>query len=215
MNTSHLISLLLAVAVVLLSVKVIFLSNDTKPAASVQSAAVDSLSIILDNIHTRTSIRAYTSEKITDAEVETMLRAAMAAPTAGNRQPWRYIVIDDRATLDAFVDVARGMNMASKAPLAILVCGEPSASFPANALEYSTLDASAATENLLLAAHAMGLGAVWCSVYPVPERMTAVTEMMKLPDGIVPLNLIFVGHPAEDPAPKDKWKPEYIHRNQW
>lgn len=214
MNHTHLISLLLAIAVVLLSVKILFLSHGTKSEATTP-APVDSLAIVLDNIHTRTSIRAYTPEPITDAQIETMLRAAMAAPTAGNRQPWRYLVIDDRATLDAFVDVARGMNMASQAPLAILVCGEPSASFPTNALEYSALDASAATENLLLAAHAMGLGAVWCGVYPVPERMEKTAQLLSLPAGVTPLNMIFIGHPAENPTPKDKWKPQNIHRNRW
>lgn len=218
MNTNNLVSLLLAVAVVLLSVKVLFFSKQNQPTMETTQTAtssVDSTSIALDNIYTRTSIRSYTDEKVSDAQVETLLRAAMSAPTAGNRQPWRFIVVNERARLDAFTDVARGMSMASQAPLAIIVCGDVDATFEGEGREYWAQDASAATENLLLAAHAMGLGAVWCGVYPMSDRLPKIKEMFALPDNILPLNVIFIGHPAENPAPKDKWKPENVHYNQW
>lgn len=221
MKSSYLVSILLAVAVVLLSVKILFFSmNTTSNSAAVpaqpQPVAVDTASVVLNNIATRTSIRNYTSEPVSEEHIMAMLRAAMAAPTARNLQPWHFVVVDDRATIDSFTSVARGMQMAPKAPLAIVVCGEVDNSVaPEEGRDYWVQDASAATENLLLSANALGLGAVWCGVYPIPERMKRVVEMISLPENIVPLNAIFIGHPAEDPLPKDKWKPGKIHRNKW
>lgn len=170
---------------------------------------------VIENIMTRTSIRDFNDTPVEDAKIETMLRASMAAPTAGNKQPWRFIVIKDRNMLNAISDNFHTMSMARKAPLAIVVCGDLNDTFPGDGTDYWIQDASAATENLLLAAHSMGLGAVWCGIYPQMQRVEKLKEMLCLPDDIIPLNVIPIGYPAQDPKPKDKWKPGNVHFESW
>lgn len=203
MKHSKLILCLIVVLIILL-VKVAFFTQGT----SLEEAA-------LDNLMTRTSIRSYQDRPIEDEKVEKMLRAAMAAPTAGNKQPWKFIVIKDKQTLKSISEHFNTMKMAAHAPLAIVVCGDMNNTFPADGRDYWVEDTSAATENLLLAAHAQGLGAVWCGIYPMQERVIYLQKLLKLPGNIVPLNVIPVGYPAENPDPKDKWKPENIHYEKW
>lgn len=209
MKTSQLLNILLAVALVVLSVKLVR-DNGAK-----QDDTNTSNESVMENILTRTSIRDYTDQPVEDEKIEQMLRAAMAAPTAGNKQPWRFIVIKDKNILQSISENFKNIKMAATAPLAVVVCGDLKATFPGEGVEYWVQDASAATENLLLAAHSLGLGAVWCGIYPVQDRVSLLKEMLDIPDDIVPLNVIPIGYPAEDPAPKDKWKPEAIHYESW
>lgn len=167
------------------------------------------------NIMTRTSVRAYSDTPVTDGQIETMLKAAMAAPTAVNKQPWAFIVIKDRATLTAISDSIPSMGMVKKAPLAIVVCGDMTKALDGEGHDYWIQDVSAATENLLLAAHAQGLGAVWCGVYPVSGRVAFISDLLKLPDEIIPLAIVPVGRPAVKVEPKDKWDPAKIHNDKW
>lgn len=167
----------------------------------------------INNIMTRTSIRQYTNEPVSKADIETMLRAGMAAPTAVNKQPWHFVVVTDKAKLKALSE-GRG-RMLEQCAVAIVVCGDMEKAMPGKAKEYWIQDCSAATENILLAANALGLGAVWTGVYPMEDRMAAVSKAMKLPETIVPLCTIVIGHPAEQPKPKDKWKPENVSYNEF
>ncbi|MFI3286336.1 MAG: nitroreductase family protein [Rikenellaceae bacterium] len=189
-------------------------------AASLQSCCsssqMNSEEAVLETIMTRSSVRSYTSQAVEEEKIETMLRAAMAAPTAGNKQPWEFVVITDREILDALPNVAGGMRMAPQAPLAIAVCGVTALTFP-NIPDYWVQDCSAATQNLLLAAHAMGLGAVWCGAYPDggTGREARMSELLNLPEGVYALNVIIIGYPDSEPNPKDKWKPERVHYNQY
>lgn len=166
------------------------------------------------NIMTRTSVRKFTGEAVSDALVEQMLRAGMAAPTAANKQPWEFVVVDDAALLDTLqaavphAPIARG-----GCKQAIVVCGNMQKALEGDAQSYWIQDCSAATENILLAAHSLGLGAVWCGVTPQRERVEGVSRALNLPTYVRPLGLVVFGHPAESPAPKDKWKPENVHRN--
>ncbi len=178
--------------------------------------AVNSQEAVIEAIMTRSSVRAYTSQVVEEEKIETMLRAGMAAPTAGNKQPWQFVVINDREILDALPEVAAGMKMAPQAPLAIAVCGVPAESFP-NVPEYWVQDCSAATENILLAAHAMGLGAVWCGVYPDggSGRVEKITELLNIPEGTVALSVIIIGYPNAEPMVKDKWNPAKVHYNKF
>lgn len=212
MNKAELLNVLLAVAVVILSIKIAFLGQ-SKPSVSITDGSAEES--VLNNIMTRTSIRTYEDRPIEDEKVEKLLRAAMAAPTAGNKQPWKFVVIKDKQTLKTISEHFNTMKMAEQAPLAIVVCGDMENTFPADGRDYWVEDASAASENLLLAAHAMGLGAVWCGIYPMQERVTYLKQLLQLPETIVPLNVIPIGYPAENPAPKDKWKPENIHYEKW
>ena len=205
MKTSTVLIVILALAVVALVARLFFFSKSTSSAASA----------VMENLMTRTSIRAYQDRPVEDEKVEQLLRAAMAAPTAGNRQPWKFVVIKDKRTLKAISGHFNTMKMAEHAPLAIVVCGDMDNTYPADGRDYWVEDTSAATENLLLAAHALGLGAVWCGIYPMQERVAYLKALLSLPENIVPLNVVPVGYPAENPKPKDKWKPANIHYEKW
>ena len=169
----------------------------------------------IKNIMTRTSVREYTNEAVSKADIETMLRAGMAAPTAVNKQPWHFVVVTDREQLNALAAANRGTGMAAKAPLAIVVCGDMQKTLSGIGQGFWIQDCSAATENILLAANALGLGAVWTGLYPNEERAKAVRDVVKAPEHIVPLCVIVIGHPADTPTPKDKWKPENVSYNKF
>lgn len=170
---------------------------------------------MIECIMTRTSIRQYTNQPVSKADIETLLRAGMAAPTAVNAQPWHFIAVTDEAKLKELAGTNRNGRMIEQAPLAIVVCGNMEKALQGKAQEYWIQDCSAATENILLAAHALGLGAVWTGVYPMEDRVEAVTNVLKLPNTIVPLCTIVIGYPAESPKPKNKWKPENVSYNEF
>jgi nitroreductase len=166
----------------------------------------------LDWIHARRSIRKYSAEAVSDADVTELLEAAMAAPSAGNQQPWHFVVIRDRAALNAIPGFHPHASMAPHAPVAILVCGDPTLEKHPG---YWVQDCSAATENLLLAATAKGLGAVWCAVYPKPERVEGFARLLGLPAHVIPLAFVPIGHPAESKPPARRYNPERVHTNRW
>ena len=157
---------------------------------------------VLDAISARTSIRAYQDRPVGADTVELLLRAAMSAPSARNRQPWAFIVVDDKALLRQLADSLPYAQSAAAAPMAVVVCGVLTESQGATNAGWWVQDAAAASENLLLAAHAVGLGAVWTGVYSYEDRVRAVRNVLGLPRHVVPLNVIPIGYPAENPAPK-------------
>ena len=178
---------------------------------------MDTSKAVLENILSRTSIRAYTDEKVSEEQIDSMLRAAMAAPSSKNRQPAEYIVVQDRSMLDKLASGLRYAKMLAGAPLAIIICARTEFIGRDGNPEHNRFweqDAAAACENLLLAAHALGLGAVWTAASD-PERCAVVKELMEIGDEAMPLAVVAIGYPAENPAPKDKWKPEKIHREKW
>ncbi|MFO7741244.1 MAG: nitroreductase family protein [Anaerolineae bacterium] len=164
----------------------------------------------VETIFARRSIRAYTSEPVSKKDIETLLKAAMAAPSASNRKPWQFIVVTERETLDALADAHAHGKMLFEAPLCISVCGDLT-----EMERYWVQDCSAATENLLLAATALGLGAVWLGVYPREERVAAVRPILGLPDHITPLNLVSIGHPAEEKEPRTQYDEARVHWERW
>ena len=179
----------------------------------------------LDVIMTRTSIRSYTGGEVTREQLETILKAGMAAPTAMNGQPWRFVVVTDKEVIaNVFASGFRG-EMFTKAGAVIVVCGQstqmrkPFGQPDAEETEQPNMfwyeDCSAAAENILLAAHALGLGAVWTAGYPAMERITPIAEALGIPANVLPLCIIPVGVPAENPEPKDKWNPDNIHWDKW
>ena len=165
---------------------------------------------LIDAIFARRSIRKYTGEPVSEADVASLLQAAMAAPSASNRQPWHFVVVTERDTLDRLGDVHPYAKMLFEAPLCIAVCGDTRVSE-----SYWVQDCSAATENLLLAASALGLGAVWLGVYPREDRVAAVRQTLGFPDPILPLNLISIGHPAETKEARTQYNAERVHRGSW
>ena len=130
-------------------------------------------------------------------------------------RPWEFIVVKDPAKLAALAERLPYSRVGNGAKLAIVVCGSLDNGLPGRGKEYWIHDCSAATMNLLLAAHAQGLGAVWTGVYPGEERVAAVREILSIPNGFMPLNGIPVGYPAENPPAKDKWNPAKIHYDKW
>lgn len=205
-NKSSILNIVLAVAIVALA------AHQVSGVAHAKKS-VDNEEMVLDNIATRTSIRDYAARPVEKEKVEKMLRAAMAAPTAMNRQPWHFVVVDKREVLDALAESSPNAKMLKKAALAIVVCGDMDKAIEGGGRDFWIQDASAASENLLLAAHAMGLGAVWTGTYPSEERVAAVSKVLSLPSNIIPLNTIVIGYPAENPQPKDKFKKENISYN--
>ena len=182
--------------------------NNNEPAVTTDGKA------IVENIMTRTSIRDYTDQAISADTIETLLRAGMAAPTAVNKQPWHFVVVNKKEKLAELATTNPYAKMLEKAPLAIVVCGDMTKALEGDARPFWVQDCSAATENILLAAHGLGLGAVWTGLYPNEERVKAVSEVLKLTDSIIPLCTIVIGYPAEQPQPKDKWKPENVSYNE-
>ena len=167
---------------------------------------------VLDNIHARKSVRSYTDEPVMPEQVETLLRAAMAAPSGKNVQPWRFVVVTQPETKQK---LAVGFNkMIAKAPVVIVVCGQTT-NRNGGTNQNWTADCAAATENLLLAAESLGLGAVWTACYPYDDRMQPAIEALGLPDNIKPYCIVPVGHPAGDNKPKNKWNPDHIHYEKW
>ena len=173
-------------------------------------------SAALDTIHARVSVRSFTDEPLTDAQIETLLRAAMAAPSGMNVQPWRFVVITDPDVKAAVYEKIPQKSYAEAAAL-FVVCGETGWDWNGERRDNGnwTADCAAATENLLLAATAQGLGAVWTACYPYPDRMDPVRAILGIPEGVNPYCVIPVGHPAVEEMPKDKWKPENIHYDRW
>lgn len=167
------------------------------------------------NILTRTSVRQYTDQPVSEDVKEAILRAGMAAPSGVNRQPWEFILIEDPEVLSELADSLPYAKMAAKAPMAIAVCGNSQRFLEDEDATLWVQDLSAASENILLAAHALGLGGVWTCLYPHSDRMETASRILALPEGIVPFSLIPIGYPARDHAPIDKWHPDRIHRNTY
>lgn len=203
---SKLLIAILAIALLAVSIQLINAQNSGQQQPVNDSGAYQT-------ILSRTSVRAYTDQKVEKDKIEKLLRAAMAAPTAVNKQPWHFVVIEDKHVLEQIAEEIPTAKMAARTPLAITICGDMEKALDGEGRDFWVQDASAATENLLLAAHAMGLGAVWTGVYPIKDKVDATRALLKLPETIVPLGTIVIGYPKETPQPKDKWKPENVSYN--
>lgn len=165
---------------------------------------------LIQTIFARRSIRKYTAEPVSGADIQALLEAAMAAPSASNRKPWQFVVVTERHTLDRLAEVHPHGKMLFEATLCIAVCGDLT-----EMERFWVQDCSAATQNLLLAATGLGLGAVWLGVYPREERVAAVRQVLGIPETVVPLNLISIGHPAEEKEPRTQYDATRVHREHW
>jgi nitroreductase len=160
----------------------------------------------------RRSIRKYTDEKVSEEQIKTILEAAMAAPSAKNEQPWHFVIIRDKKTLNEISEVLPNSHMTKDASLAIVVCADLD-------LEQSkgraVQDCCISAENILLAAHALGLGAVWTALYPDDDRVEKARKLFDIPQNIIPLCIIPIGYPAEEKIPENRFKEERIHSEKW
>ena len=166
---------------------------------------------LLDGLFTRRSIRKYTGGLIGNDDILKMIRAGMYAPSANNRRPWHFIVVDDREVIGKIIDVHPYAAMLKEASHAIVICGNKNLQTDAM---YYPLDCSAATQNILLAAHELGYGAVWLGVYPREARMSAISKVMDLPEHLIPVAIVSVGIPEKLPEKHpDRFEPEKISYN--
>ena len=165
----------------------------------------------IEAILTRRSVRRFSSQAVPEEEIQVLLKAAMYAPSGGNAQPWHFVVINERAVLDEVPKFHDSSSFILEAPLAILICADEELAKPGRWL----LDCSAAAENMLLAAHARGLGACWIGIQPVAERIEGITRLMELPPKVYPVCLIAIGYPTETRHQPERFRPERIHHNRW
>lgn len=165
--------------------------------------------MVMENIFLRKSVRDYTDQEVSKETLELLVKAGMAAPSGKNIQPWSFVIVSDRNTLDKMAEGLPYAKMLKKARHAIIVCGDVEKS------SYWYLDCSAASQNILLAIEAMGLGGVWTAAYPYDDRIQVVRDAISLPENIIPLNVIPVGHPKGMEKAKDKWDAEKVHWDKY
>jgi nitroreductase len=165
----------------------------------------------LEAIYTRKSVRKFEDKDVPEELIGKILKAGMSAPSAGNAQPWQFIVISERKVLDEIPGVSPYAECTAKAPLAILVCGDKKLE---KHKDYWVQDCAAASQNMLLAAHALGLGAVWTGAYPMETTMEGFRVLLKIPEHIVPFSLIVIGY-ATDGIGKEKYSEDRVHRDRW
>lgn len=157
----------------------------------------------------RRSIRKFTEEKVSDEMIDELMHAAMSGPSACNKTPWEFYVVSDKETLEQLYGAAHYSKIT--APLAIVVCGDVTRALPLKYSEFWVQDCSAATENILLRAVDLGLGGVWCGIHPQKLAEKKVSKALGLPTKLIPLNIIYLGHPAEEQPARDQYKDEYVH----
>lgn len=165
-------------------------------------------------IEERKSVRHYTGEKVSKEDIEKILRAGMAAPAAVHMLPWKFIVITDKIKIKTLADGLPFAKMLADAGTAIVVCAVPQEAALGNET-FAIIDCTCASENILLAAEALGLGAVWTAVYPNKLLMEFIRKELNIPSGIIPLNVIPIGNPTGEDKTKEKYDPDNIHWEQW
>jgi len=166
----------------------------------------------LNAIFTRRSIRAFRPDPVDPDAIRTILEGAMHAASAGNQQPWRFVVIQDRATLQAIAQEHPYAAVLEQAPVAILVCG---ATRELAHPDFWADDCAAATQNLMLTAHALGLGSVWVGLHPRPDRMEILSRLVQLPEMVEPFALVPLGYPGERPGKPERYHAEWIRSEHW
>ena len=195
--------LLLVVVLAIVILKTSCMGEQKQDETTLKSKAV------LENIAERKSVRKYLNKSVEEDKIDAMVKAGMAAPSGMDRRPWEFVVVTDREALDSMAAKLPYAKMLTNAPLAIVVGGDTTRS------SYWYLDCSAATQNVLLAAEALGLGAVWTAAYPYEDRIDVVRQNTGLPENIVPLCVSPIGYPDGPQKAKDKFDLQRVHRNKY
>ena len=169
----------------------------------------------LEAIFTRRSIRSYTDEPITDETMQLLIKAAMSGPSCVNARDWSFIIVRSRVMLNKMADAnGRPAEPLRSAAAAVMVCGDLNRSFPP-AKDYWVIDGAIAAQNIVLAAHALGLGSVWLGTWPQKERVEAQAKLFGLPESIVPHSVIALGYPLKEPAERDVFEVDRVHMEKW
>ena len=167
---------------------------------------------VIETIMTRRSIRTFTGEPISEEQLNTLLKVAFQAPSASNHQPWHFVVVRDSQMLSAIAAAHRYARMLRKAGCGIVVCGDKELQ---KMTGFLVEECSATIENMLLAAHGIGLGAVWCGLYPSVQLSAPIIKLLNLPENIIPVGLVVVGRKAEENPFENRYNPERIHHETW
>lgn len=196
---------ILAVAsAALMSMGLLHAQTETSNSSFFNDAAIQ-------NIMTRTSVRKFKQQPVEDAKIEQLLRAGMAAPTADDRQPWHFVVLKDSKDIERYAaSNSRHADDIRRTPLFIFVCADTTRMAEGMGRDLWIQDCSAVSENILLAAHALGLGACWTTIYPIQKKVAGISRTLKLPGNLIPLNAIIIGYPDEPLEPKNKWDEQKI-----
>lgn len=204
-------SVLLCIAVITLSVRLMMAGNEGSDGNGRGPNEA------LECIMTRASVRKYKPEPVNDSIITAILKAGMAAPTAANQQAWHFVVVTEQGLKDSITEAFQWTKMVRDCAFAVVVCGDMSKLFDGDREDggFWTLDCSAASENMLLAAHALGLGGVWCGIYPEEDRMSRLSEILGLPHNLRPLDILPFGYPEVPVVPKDKWDPKKVSYNRF
>jgi nitroreductase len=169
---------------------------------------------VITNIKNRKSVRHFSGEQVSNEDLNTILKSAMCAPTAVNKQPWNFVTVTNRKTLDELAEKLPSAKMLFQAGAAIIICAIPEKAYDGN-IEFAIIDCSLAGENILLTVESLDLGALWTAAYPDKDRMNTIRKILNIPDNIIPLCVIPIGHPTGEDKPKDKFKEENIHWDKW
>ena len=171
----------------------------------------ESAKAVMENIMTRTSVRKFKQQPVEDTKIEALLRAGMAAPTANDTQPWHFVVLKDNQDIEKYAEFNKyHAEDIKKPPLFIFVCADTTRMSEGQGKELWVQDLSVVSENILLAAHAMGLGACWTTIYPIQKKVSGISRTLNLPGNLIPLNGIIIGYPDELEQPKDIWDSKKI-----
>jgi nitroreductase len=165
-------------------------------------------------IFSRRSVRKFENKEIPADMFNDLFEAAMAAPSAVAKDPWHFLLVRDRNTLDKIVKILPNGQMLRQAPATVIVCGDINKA-NCNEVSYMLQDLSAAVENILLAATALGLGSCWLGMHPRPDRVAGIRSLFSLPENIIPMCGIALGWPAENPEPRTRFNPERVHLEKW
>ncbi len=168
----------------------------------------------LTTLFKRRSIRKFQDMKISETDLQALLEAAMAAPSACCKDPWRFVVVQNKDMLKKMAEGLPNAPFLPNAPMGIVVCGDIEKAHD-NLLSYMLQDCSAAIQNILLAADIMGLGACWLGIHPREERISLLKELFGLPENVIPIGVVAVGHPADSPAPRTRFNPGSVHMEKW
>lgn len=182
------------------------------PGAMAQAVKGDAKAeAVLQNIMTRTSVRKFKQQPVEEVKIEALLRAGMASPTSSDMQPWHFVVLKDKEDIEQYAASNKyHAEDIKKTPLFIFVCADTTRMAEGQGKELWVQDLSAVSENILLAAHAMGLGACWTTIYPIQKKVMGISRTLRLPGNLIPLNGIIIGYPDEPLQPKDKWDEKKI-----
>ena len=215
MKINYWIIILLSASLVALAVSYARLaSRATETALNETSSSAEA---VLECIRTRASVRQYSDRSVPDSVITEILKAGMAAPSGANCQPWELVVVTERVINDTLAAGLPFAKMLDQCAFSVAVCGNMGKIFHADTRDSGLWiqDCSAVSENMLLAAHALGLGGVWCGIFPVQEREELMQRVLNLPDSIVPMSILSFGYPASDTHPKNKWTEAKVHYNKF